>query len=353
MYYAFETRVSSLTRIHRERVLPKPGEVLVHPGDRVESTQVVARTNLPSDFRIVAVARLLDVSASEAEDCLRVKLGDIVHRGDIIARRVGLLGRSVESPIDGIMTATGGGRALIEAQPTPFELHAHIPGTVLNIRDDQVVSIETTGALIQGAWGSGEESVGALKGITRRSSESLQARAIDPSCHGSVLVAGTILDRETLARAQEVEVRGIVTGGLSPELIPTAERLPFPIIVTDGFGDLPMMKDIFNLLKDNEEREVSVSGQTEMRWGSKRPELIIPMPNRKLSADEMERHGELTQGARVRVVRAPYLGSVGTVIDIPRYARRIATGARAYCAEVNIGQDEPVFVPLVNLEILR
>jgi hypothetical protein len=242
---------------------------------------------------------------------------------------------------------------LIEAQPAPFELHAYIPGTVLNVRGNRVVSIETVGALIHGAWGSGEESVGVLKGLTKHPGEPLEAQTVDPSCHGSILVAGTILDQEPLARAQDVEVRGIVTGGLLPELIPAVEQLPFPIIVTSGFGELPIIGDVFDLLNENEGREISISGQTEMRRHSKRPEIIIPMPNSKVPANETEQDGELTQGARVKIVRAPYLGSVGTVIDIPQHARRIATGARVYCAEVDIGQDEPVAVPLVNLEILR
>ncbi len=352
MYYTSKKEVTNLTKIRRERVLPRPGEVLVDPGDRVECSQVVARASLSSDFRIVAVARLLGISASEAEDCLRIDLGDTVHRGDTIAKRRGFLGRSVESPIDGVMTAIGGGRVLLEAQPTPFELHAYISGTVLRVTNDQRVFIETAGALIEAAWGSGGESIGVLKSMTRGPKDPLQVRAVDPSCHGSVLVVGTILDSEALMRAQDVEVRGIVVGSLSPKLIPTVEQLPFPVIVVDGLGDLPMMEDAFALLKEHEGREASISGQTKVRSASKRPEIIISMPNKKPPEDEIASYGELTKGARVRIARAPHLGSVGTITDIPQYARRIATGARAYCAEVDIGQGESIFVPLVNLEIL-
>lgn len=353
MHYTSKIRISSLTRVYRKRVLPSPGEVLVEPGQRVESTQVVARTSVPSSFRIVAVARLLSVPASQAEDYLQVDLGDSVHRGDIIAKRSGLLGQSVEAPIDGIMTAKGGGQVLIEAQPAPFELRAYIPGTVLDVKDRQVVSIETAGALIEGTWGSGGEGVGVLKGMTKRPDETLRTRGIDPSCHGAILFAGTTLDAEPLARAEDAEVRGVITGGLAPELLSTVERLTYPVIVTDGFGDLPMTPSIFNLLRENDGRETSISGQSEMQWRSKRPEIIIPMPNRQPPGDETERHGQLTHGAQVRIVRAPHRGSVGTVTDIPQYAQHIATGARAYCVGVDIGQDEPVFVPLVNLEILR
>jgi len=55
----------------------------------------------------------------------------------------------------------------------------------------------------------------------------------------------------------------------------------------------------------------------------------------------------------VRAVRAPYMGRAGTIKALPTNARLIDTGARVHGAEVDIGQDEPVFIPLANLEILR
>ena len=352
MQYVSETRVSRSTRICRERALPRPGEVLVNPGDHVEPTQIVARANVPGDFRILPVARLLGVSASEAEAHLEVGLGETVHRGDVIARRGGFLGPSVESPIDGVMTATGGGRVLIEAPPAPFELHAHISGTVLDVADNQIISIETPGALIEAFWGVGGESVGVVKVMSERPNESLEADIIDPSCHGSVLVAGVTRDRESLIRAQDIEARGIVTGGLVPELLPILESLPFPVIVTAGFREVAMIDEIFDLLRENEGREASIGGQTGREWNGQRPEIIIPRPNTEPPVRERQQFGQLAPGVRVRIIRAPHAGSVGTVLDIPRYARRIATGTRVRCAEVDIGQGEPVFVPLVNLDIL-
>jgi hypothetical protein len=319
----------------------------------VESAQVVARTNLPSDFRIVAVARLLEVLSAEVESCLQVELGDTVHQDDVIARRRGLLGRSVKSPIDGVVTARGGGRVLIEAPPAPFELRAYIPGTVLHVKDNQRVVIETSGAVIQGSWGSGGEGVGVLKHVARRADAPLQARAIDASCHGAVLVAGVTRDREALQRAQDVEAHGVVTGGLCSELISFVEQLPFPVIVTEGIGDVPMIRGIFNLLKENEGEEASISGQlTSSARGPGRPEIIIPKPDRKAPAVEGEREGKITLGTQVRIVRAPRLGVVGTVVGLPPYGRRIETGARARCADVDIGQGETVAIPLVNLDIL-
>jgi hypothetical protein len=353
MYYASETKVKALTRIQRERVLPKGGEILVSPNDRVEATQVVARANLPGDFRILPVARQLDISASKVEEYSEVDLGDTVHRGTVIARRGGLLGHSVESPIDGVVTAKGGGRILIEAQPTPFELHAYIPGTVLEVSDNRKVVIETPGALIQGTWGSGGESVGVLKVMTNRPHSPLQSRSVDSSCHGAILIGGMTLDEGVLERAKDIEARGIITGGLTPELIPLVEQLPFPVIVTDSIGEVPMAGPIFDMLRANEGEEASISGCFEPRWRTRRPEVIIPKLDKEPSADKGERDQKLVVGMRVRIVRAPYTGRVGEVVDLPRYPCRIDTGARVRCAEVDIGQDDAVPVPLVNLDVIR
>ena len=353
MYYPFDTQVTPLTNVRRERVLPVPGEVLVRAGERVEPTQVVACANLPSDFRILPVARLLGIPAPQVKRYMRVNLGDEVQQGQVIAARRGLLGRSVKSPIAGVLTASGGGRILIEAQPALFELRAYIYGTVSNVLERYGVVIETVGAVVQGVWGTGGESLGVLKRIVKSPDKPLRAKAIDPSCHGTILVGGASLDETTIERAQELQVRGIVTGGLPPELFPLVEELPFPIVVTEGIGTAPMSTPIFQLLATNDGREAAISGRVQPRWGIVRPEIVIPLPAETLPPAKIQPGTPLTVGTQVRVVRAPYMGAVGTVRALPAHARRIETGARVRGAEVDLGQGAPTFVPLANLEILR
>jgi hypothetical protein len=318
----------------------------------VESAQVVGRTNLPGGFRIVAVARLLGVSTADVERYLQVRLGDTVHQGDVIAKTSGLLGRSVRSPIDGTVTARGGGRVLVEAQPIPFELHAYIPGTVSRVVDSLSVEIETAGVLIRGTWGSGGESTGVLRVVGKGAGGELSVRGIDSSCHGSVLIARVTVERRALQRAEDVEARGLVTGGLSSDLLSFAEQLSFPVIVTEGIGDFPMAKAILDLLKTNEGKEASIRGEVASPWSSTRSEIIIPRPERRVPADRTAGEGGIRLGTQVRIVRPPRSGTVGTVVGLPRYARRIETGARARCADVEIGGGTPISVPLVNLDVV-
>ncbi|MDY6877024.1 MAG: hypothetical protein SWK90_12585 [Chloroflexota bacterium] len=353
MYYSSDTQITPLTNVRRERVLPVPGEVLVRVGERVEPTQVVARADLLADFRILPVARLLGVSDSRIKRYMRVNLGEEVQQGQVIAARRGLFGRSVKSPIAGVMTARGGGRILIEAQPTRFELRAYIYGTVSNVLEHYGIVVETVGAIVQGVWGTGGESLGVLKCVTQGPDKPLRAKAIDPSCHGAILVGGTGLNEAAIERAQELQVRGIVVGGLPPELLPLVETLSFPIVVTEGIGTVPMSTPIFHLLATNDGREASISGRVQSRWGVVRPEIIIPLPAETLPPAKIQPGTPLAVGMRVRVVRAPYMGAVGTVRTLPAHARRIETGARVRGAEVDLGQGALTFVPLANLEILR
>jgi hypothetical protein len=114
-----------------------------------------------------------------------------------------------------------------------------------------------------------------------------------------------------------------------------------------------MSEPFFQLLTTNDGREASISGQVKSRWGIVRPEIIIALPAESLPPTQSQPGTPLTVGARVRAVRAPYLGQVGTVVTLVDHPRHIETDAKVRGAEVDLGQASPVFIPLVNLEVLR
>ncbi|MDY7078133.1 MAG: hypothetical protein SXV54_14555, partial [Chloroflexota bacterium] len=135
--------------------------------------------------------------------------------------------------------------------------------------------------------------------------------------------------------------------------ISQAEKATFPVIVTEGIGTVSMSTPIFRLLTTNDGREASISGRTQSRWPVMRPEIIIPLPAETLPPSQTQIGAPLVVGAQVRVMRAPYMGTVGTVTALPAYARRTETGARVHGAEVDLEQATTVFIPLANLEVLR
>lgn len=355
-YYPVETRITPLATIRRERILPARGQVLVHSGEFVGSADVVASCELPGAVRVVDVGRTLRVRPEQADKYVRKAAGDSVQADEVLGAPGGLFGRlrrTCRSPVDGQVIAVRNGLVLIEAAPTAFELCAHLKGQVTNIMPGLGVVIGTVGALIQGAWGTGGEADGVLKVLVDNPQRPLRAHAIDVSCLGTLVVGGRLLDEKALEQAIEAKVRGVIVGSVNADLRPLLHSLPFPVLLTEGFGTLPISEPAFELLHANAGREAMMNAAVQTRWGARRPEVVIP-----LRAEEKMPPGDtasqpLEVGARVRVLRAPHLGAIGEVVDLPIVAQVVESGARLPVAVVDLGSEQVVKVPLNNLEVIR
>ncbi len=354
VYYPALTRVMPLATIRHERILPVEGEVLVHFGAHVEPLNIIARAEVPGRYRILNIAQALKVPPQAADKYIRLRAGQAVEAGKVVAGRrttLGLIPRLVRAPQNGIVAAVGGGRVLLETAGEPIEIRAYLPGTVVNVIPKRGVLIETIGALIQGVWGAGGESFGVLKVLVEQPDQPLQARSIDVASHGAVLVGGSTMDKAALQQALELQVRGIVIGSLHPTLLEMASQMPFPIVATEGLGDVPMADPIFHLLRTNDGREAAISGCVQPRWGAIRPEIIIPLPARSAPAPPPP-GAPLDVGAQVRVLRGPARGLVGTVRDVPTRPLVLDTDARVWGAIVAFEDKDEQPIPLFNLELL-
>jgi len=361
-YYPPETRVMPLTLIRRDRLLPAPGEIVVQPGQRVEASDVVARVELGGQFRTFEIARLLRVPPTQAVRYLKKGKDDAVKAGEIIARRRGFGVRPVRSPVDGMIVDIDerDGRVAIEVASQLFELRAYVKGVVSNMLGRLGVVIETPGALIQAALGMGGESFGVLRSVSESPDEPLRASSFDIRAHGSIVVGGGWITASALEQARQLQLKGMVAGSIEGDSLEAARKMPFPIIVTEGVGRIRMAAPIFELIRAQDGREASINGETQTRWGIVRPEVLIPLPAETRPPLPPAVGAPLTVGARVRVVRGPHVGYVGTVAAISPRAVRIEIGTRVHGAEVRFslpsqsgGPASTAFVPFANLELLR
>jgi hypothetical protein len=134
---------------------------------------------------------------------------------------------------------------------------------------------------------------------------------------------------------------------------PFLESLSFPVMITEGFGSMPMSQNVFSLLHSNMGREAILTADTQTRWGAERPEVLIPLRTEDAPLPEQLTLEPLRVGQQVRVARAPYLGALGTVTDLPVVPQTVESGAKLPVAAVTLEDEETIVVPLANLELIR
>ncbi|MHB1002127.1 MAG: hypothetical protein ACYC27_23040 [Armatimonadota bacterium] len=362
-------KVTPRTIIRKTRRLPLKGSVMVHLNDIVEPEAVVAGTELPGIMQTVRAAEVLGVDPSEVGPHLKVAVGDHVERGTLIAETksfFGLLKNECKSPISGTveMISDISGHVGIRFKPIPVEVKAYIKGRVTDIIPEEGVTIETTGALIQGIFGVGGERLGEIKMVAGSPDEIIDADQITDDLAGKVIVAGANITGAAIRKASESGVVGIVTGGIIDSdlvnylgydigvAITGQEKISTTLIVTEGFGVIRMANRTFDLLKSLEGQNASINGATQIRAGVIRPEIIVPSVNEDTSSIK-EDEQSLDIGTGIRVIREPYFGVLGIVTALPSQPVVVESGAKVRILEAKLDDGSIVTVPRANVEIIQ
>ncbi len=357
-YIPSTSHVTLLATLRRQRLLPLAGEVIVEQRQRVEATAVVARTYVAERHRLVDLARDLRLPAEKADAALLKKDGDMVRAGEPLATRKVLLGlftRAARSPVDGRLVAAAGGKALIAAISKPYELRAGIPGTVVTVVPSKAVVIETTGALLEGVWGNGREDTAALRLVSEDPALALKPGGIDVGMRGAILAVGVLANPAVLKPLIDLGVRGLVVGTLGPGLLPQVLKLEIPVLIVEGFGSAGFSAPAQALLAANAGREAWLHAVPLDRFRGQRPELIVPLPGPSASPPPVLEGEALAVGKRVRLLRGPGAGRVGTITALNERLVTLPSGLRTRTATVAFqgAPDAPERVAYANLELVE
>ncbi len=373
-------KVSARTTIEKLRRLPLKGKVLVNVGDVVTPGTVVARTELPGVMQTVKLAERMGIEPNEVAAALRVKLGDSVAVGDVIAETKGLFGKffraEFKSPVAGkveLISNTTGHLGIRQA-PTPVEKDAYIRGTISKVIPEEGVVVSCQGALVQGIFGVGGERLGEIVIITAGPEEAITDSHLRPEHKGKVVVGGSNVSASALRKAASVGVIGIVCGGVVDRdlmdylaealnqpgfdigvAITGQEPIPFSLLITEGFGTITMAARTFALLKSLEGQVASINGATQIRAGVIRPEVIVPQGDTILSAGtdkSDDESGQLAAGTPIRVIREPYFGILGEVTGLPSELVQVDSETMVRVLEAKLQDGRTVVVPRANVEII-
>lgn len=355
--------------LRKIRELPISGRVLVGKGDTVDYDTIVAEMELPGEPNIVKANLLLRVDAKDIGNYMLKKVGDEVREGEVIAKYIALFGlvkRYVTSPIDGMIENIGAsGWVTIRTPPVVVDLKAYIPGKVVEVIPDKGVAIETTGSFIQGIFGIGGETHGTLRVLVDSPENVLEADMIKREDKGAVIVGGSYITLDALRKAVEIGVAGVVVGGCDGDdltkflgyeigiAITGEEEIGLTLIITEGFGRINMSPRTFELFKQFEGKNVSMDGETQIRAGVIRPEVIIPHSEMEDRSSEEELSSGMKPGTPIRIIRNPYFGMLGKVSSLPVELQVTETESSMRVLEVEIEDGRKVTVPRANVEIIE
>ncbi len=221
--------------------------------------------------------------------------------------------------------------------------------------------------MVQGIFGVGEERIGTLRVAVDSPDENLTEDKITEDLRGCIVVGGRTADIFTLRKCGQVGIKTLVLGSVDDSVleeyvgykigvaITGNEDVPFTLIITEGFGNLPMAERTFSLFKKFEGLKASTNGATQIRAGVQRPEVIIFRKDVDINEEVSDKSesGHLDIGTTIRIIRDPHFGEIGQVVELPNEAVKIETESVVRVLRVRLRSGKEVIVPRANVEIIE
>ncbi len=256
-----------------------------------DSGRVVIEEQLDEREAAVNVAADLGISTDRAKQYLRVKTGDRVLEGTILASLhtgglLGLFAKKATAPLSGTVTSIDDGTVMISRQGPRKSLRAETYGRIARIGDHEI-TVTGRGWNIRGTYGAGARVAGTLHILDETCDGS--DGVISEQHSGAILAVNRTLTWPLLRQAQEMAVKGIVapraTGRILEEYFedPSCEessgnrRTPLSICLLAGFGDQGTFPDkTASVFEQHRGGPAVLEGITQVRAGVIRPHVFLP-----------------------------------------------------------------------------
>ncbi len=369
MGYAYTPglKVTRWTIIRKERKLPIKGKVLVSENQNLKAEDIVAKTELPGNVTILNIAGLLGIAPNEIRKYLVKREGEAVKKGEEIAINkvlFGIIKTPILSPIDGYVESISEitGQVILREPPIPIQVNAYVDGRVVRIIESEGVEVETCGAFIQGIFGIGGERIGKIRVAVDSPESEIRIEHLKDDETGNIIVGGSYVKADVIKAAMKRNAIGIVVGGIDDYVLKEIlgydigvaitgnENINTTIIITEGFGKIAMARRTFELLKSLDGYKASINGATQIRAGVMRPEIIVPLKEGRESASKED--GTLRIGRLVRIIREPYFGLIGEVVELPVEPVIIETESKTRILKVKV-DSKILSVPRANVELIE
>ncbi len=357
--------------IYGRKELESPADGIIEDisdkSGRVTIREEFGREDPPVD---IDVAYELKCKPDEVHKYMLRNVGQEVKKEQMIAKKgeaQAFFTKTALAPISGVISKIDDetGKVTISRPFRQVTVAAYLRGVVTEIFPGRGCAVETPGVRLAGAFGLGRETNGTIRVLASSPDQDLYPEMITDNCRGAIIVGGRHIEGEAISKAMKVGARGLVagtasylhlTGPLGVRLgvgITGQEDIGLSVILTEGFGRLPMRTGIWEALKRMEGMQASMNGATQIRAGAIRPEIVVPFPGFTVSGvNESPVSEDLVAGMAVRIVAEPWFGETGEIAEIQRQPELLETGTRVPVVKVLLGNRQSVTVARANVEVL-
>ena len=106
------------------------------------------------------------------------------------------------------------------------------------------------------------------------------------------------------------------------------------------------------MLKENNNKYVSINGATQIRAGVLRPEIFIKSDSLGESKSFNEDDLVISEGSSVRAIREPFFGKIGKIVSLPYELVQMKSETKVRVAEVEFEDKTKEIIPRANLEVI-
>ena len=340
-------QIASFTEVTRTRELSYPGRVLVEVGMDLNPGDIIAEAEIPSKVIMLDVAKGLGLPQEETKACLIREVDETLEEGDVIAQCEKTLPRLFRAPVNGKIISYHKGQITLATSTSKILIYSNMIGKVKEVIPEYGASLFTQGSLIQGMWGNGFAASGTLQVLDAP----LEVSMLENLTSDQVVAGGICMDKEFLTGCQEKEIAGLILSSISPDLIQEVQAVSFPVVILQGFGEIPLAEDIFDLLNSNNGSIISVNACQRDNLKGERPEVIIPKEE-----GDLERvlgfQKKLEVGDRVRITSGKAIYQVGKVVELLETEQAFENGLILPTAIVKLRSLEKIKIPQQNLLVI-
>lgn len=338
------------------RKLTRNGTVMVFPGQATDPTMQIAWRKIWRKHFSINLKETLDLPRnSRLQDYLLINEGDFVSVNEPIAKRSDRKNRTLNALYSGRFLGVSSGNLIFEADSENLEtVYAGFPGMVTEIIPDRGAVVETVGAYAAGVWGNNKMGQGILLTLNDIAKDGIfNAQSLSMAMAGSVVFANTCYDADVLRATARLSPGGLIFGSLPSGLLPVAEELPFPVIITDSIGAGRISDPIYDMLGENIIKCAYLYSAPAKGHMQQTAEIIIPQED--YTSDKSSLLSDVAVGSRVRILDGYYAGEIGYIAELMPKEKGGDGQSEQIDDQVRvcIDSDTDVTLPVSNVELLQ